>query len=143
MEMLKVLIAAVMSFWVTETPTETEMPEPTPVVEQASYDEQITYEPQFIGIYKLTGYCPCAQCCGEYADGITSTGTTATEGRTIAVDPNVIPLGSEVMINGHLYIAEDIGGAIKENRIDIYKDNHSDCFSSECNGYAEVYLVRE
>lgn len=44
----------------------------------------------------------------------------AIEGHTIAVDPNVIPLGSEVLINGHEYVAEDIGGAVKGNVIDIY-----------------------
>ena len=40
------------------------------------------------------------------------------EGRTIAVDPSVIPLGTEVMFNGEIYIAEDIGGAIKGNVIE-------------------------
>lgn len=44
----------------------------------------------------------------------------AIEGHTIAVDPSVIPLGSEVLINGHEYVAEDIGGAVKGNVIDIY-----------------------
>lgn len=42
------------------------------------------------------------------------------EGRTIAVDPSVIPLGTEVMFNGEIYIAEDIGGAIKGNVIDLF-----------------------
>jgi 3D (Asp-Asp-Asp) domain-containing protein len=57
----------------------------------------------------------------------TATGTTPTEGRTIAVDKRKIPLHSKVYIecksypsvNGE-YIAEDVGGAIKSNRIDIY-----------------------
>lgn len=112
-------------------------------VEIVVYEDVITYEPEFIGMYKLTGYCACSICCGDYADGITYTGTQATEGRTIAVDPNKIPLGSKVLINGNIYIAEDVGGAIKENRIDIYKDNHSACFTEDCNGYAEVYLVND
>lgn len=77
------------------------------------------------GSYEITHYCKCARCCGKN-DGITATGTEATQGRTIAVDPNVIPLGSEVLIDGQVYIAEDVGGAIKGNRIDVYVDSHSE-----------------
>lgn len=76
--------------------------------------------------YVVTAYCSCENCCGK-TDCITSTGTTAQQGRTIAVDPNVIPYGSKVYIDGYgMYIAEDCGGAIKENRIDIYFENHED-----------------
>ena len=82
-----------------------------------------------MGEFKLTAYCPCAKCCGKWANGITATGTTATEGRTIAVDPRVIPYGSSVTIyfadgTSHTYTAEDCGGAIKENRIDVFFDDH-------------------
>ena len=81
-----------------------------------------------LGEFKLTAYCPCAKCCGK-TDGITSTGTLAAEGRTIAVDPHVIPYGSSVTIyfadgTSHTYTAEDCGGAIKENRIDVFFDDH-------------------
>lgn len=55
---------------------------------------------------------------------MTSTRTVATANRTIAVDPRVIPYGSKVKIDGKEYIAEDCGGAIKGNRIDIFVDNH-------------------
>ncbi len=72
-----------------------------------------------------TAYCACARCCGK-SDGITATGTHAKQGRTIAVDPRMIPLGSKVQINGHTYIAEDVGGGIKSNRIDIFFNNHYD-----------------
>lgn len=81
-----------------------------------------------LGEFKLTAYCPCSRCCGK-DDGITSTGTLATEGRTIAVDPRVIPYGSSVTIyfadgTSHTYTAEDCGGAIKENRIDVFFSSH-------------------
>ena len=84
-------------------------------------------EPIFesIGTFKLTAYCPCEKCCGK-TDGITATGANATAGRTIAVDPLVIPYGTVVLIDGQEYIAEDCGGAIKKNRIDIFFDTHSD-----------------
>ena len=54
-------------------------------------------------------------------DGITSTGTKPKWG-TIAVDPSVIPYGTKVYIPqfGQTFIAEDCGGAIKGNKIDIY-----------------------
>jgi 3D (Asp-Asp-Asp) domain-containing protein len=81
-----------------------------------------------LGEFTLTAYCPCMKCCGK-TDGITATGTTAAEGRTIAVDPLVIPYGSAVTLyfadgTSHTYTAEDCGGAIKGNRLDIYFDDH-------------------
>lgn len=72
---------------------------------------------------ELTAYCPCADCCGK-DNGITATGTVAQEGVTIAVDPDVIPLGSWVEIDGHTYHAEDVGGAVNGNHIDIYFNSH-------------------
>jgi len=53
--------------------------------------------------------------------GITASGTKVTEGRTIAVDPNVIPMGWWVYIEGIGFRrAEDKGGAIKGNKIDVF-----------------------
>ena len=41
--------------------------------------------------------------------------------RIVAVDPTIIPLGSIVEIEGYgIYYAQDVGGAIKGNKIDIY-----------------------
>lgn len=98
-------------------------------------------EPESLGEFKLTAYCPCEKCCGEWADGITYTGTVATAGRTVAVDPSVIPLGSTVRINGHDYIAEDIGGAIKENRIDVFFDSHQAALQFGVQ-YADVAIIQ-
>ncbi|AIQ44501.1 hypothetical protein R70723_00140 [Paenibacillus sp. FSL R7-0273] len=56
----------------------------------------------------------------------TASGTRVTEGRTIAVDPNVIPIGWWVYIEGLGFRrAEDTGGAIKGNKIDVYYDSLS------------------
>lgn len=50
--------------------------------------------------------------------------------RVIAVDPNVIPLGTRVSIAGYgTYIAADTGGAIKGNRIDIHFQTVEQCYS--------------
>lgn len=72
--------------------------------------------------FKVTAYCSCAKCCGSYANGITAAGTTVTAGRTIAVDKNVIPLGTTVYIDGVPYVAEDTG--VSGNWIDLYMDSH-------------------
>jgi 3D (Asp-Asp-Asp) domain-containing protein len=73
----------------------------------------------------VTAYCACPICCGK-SDGITSSGALAKEKHTIAVDPNVIPMGSQVHLEGlGTFIAEDTGGAIKGNRIDVYMEDHN------------------
>lgn len=102
-------------------------------------DNEKENEIRFLGNYKLTAYCACEKCCGK-TDGITATGTKATQGRTIAVDPQVIPYGSEVIFGGKSYIAEDCGGAIKNNRIDVYFENHSDALNFGVK-FEDVYLV--
>jgi 3D (Asp-Asp-Asp) domain-containing protein len=81
---------------------------------------------------KATAYDLSVSSCGKdvtHPDyGITRTGTRAKRGRTIAVDPRVIPLGRKVYIvfpkkyrhlNG-IYVAEDTGRKIKGYRIDIF-----------------------
>lgn len=117
-------------------------PETLPQVENTTEVIELIQEepePEYITeTFKLTAYCPCMQCCGK-TDGITASGTKATEGRTIAVDPNVIPFGTEVIINGHTYIAEDKGGAIKDNRIDVYFDSHQDALEFGVQ-YADVLI---
>jgi uncharacterized protein YabE (DUF348 family)/3D (Asp-Asp-Asp) domain-containing protein len=58
--------------------------------------------------------------------GLTYTGTTVTEGRTIAVDKSVIPLGWWVYIEGLGFRrAEDVGSGVKGNTIDVYFDSNS------------------
>lgn len=89
---------------------------------------------QCLGEFKITYYWP-----GEDSYGsATSTGVTAQEGRTVAVDPNIIPYGSEIMIDGHIYIAEDTGSALKGNRtIDIFVNS-----PKEEMYYTSVYIRR-
>ena len=94
----------------------------------------------YLGNYKLTYYCSCELCC-DVETGITATGTPVVEGQTIAVDPSVIPYGTQVIINGHVFTAEDCGGAIKGNRIDIYVNDHDRANALGVN-YADVYLVK-
>ena len=75
------------------------------------------------------------------ADGITATGTPVVEGQTIAVDPRVIPYGTKVIIGGHIFTAEDCGGAIQGNHIDIYVNNHAEATALGVTN-ADVFLVK-
>ena len=84
-----------------------------------------------IGAFDITYYCAekYPHICNAGPPYKTASGTVVTAGRTIAVDPDVIPLGTEVIINGHVYVAEDTGGAIKGNRIDIAVETHQEALN--------------
>lgn len=78
-----------------------------------------------IGEYEITAYCACSYCCGK-SDGITASGTKATQGRTVAC--NFLPFGTEVVINGHTYIVEDTGSqkVMGDKVFDVYFDSHEE-----------------
>lgn len=76
-----------------------------------------------MGECKISYYCSCSECSGPYGD-LTATGTRCEQGRTVAVDPDVIAYGTKLLINGHVYTAEDCGGNVKGDHIDIYLDDH-------------------
>ena len=77
-----------------------------------------------LGRFTLSWYSPKEL--GKPAHKLrTSTGAIPKEGRTVAVDPSIIPYGSIIYIQDYGYfIAEDCGRAIKQNRIDIYTTSH-------------------
>ena len=61
----------------------------------------------------------CTGCSGKTATGLNL--RENPDMKVIAVDPNVIPLGSKVYVEGYGYaIAGDTGGAIKGNKIDVF-----------------------
>jgi len=63
---------------------------------------------------------------GDEGYGITFSGAYVKEGRTIAVDPKVIPIGWWVYIEGIGFRrAEDTGSAVKGKKIDVYYDSES------------------
>ncbi|MCP3029706.1 G5 and 3D domain-containing protein [Halobacillus sp. A5] len=69
---------------------------------------------------KATAYtASCSGCTGKTATGIDLNSNPGK--KVIAVDPSVIPLGSEVWVEGYgTAVAGDTGGAIKGNKIDVH-----------------------
>lgn len=104
--------------------------------EQAARAEQAAaYEAlgawEYIGECTITAYCPCEACCGRWSDGVTATGLPAAPG-VVAVDPDVISLGSTVIIDGQKYLAADTG--VQGLHVDICCSSHQE---------AEAFGVRE
>ena len=97
---------------------------------------------EYIGECTVTYYCcePYAHVCGD-GDGLTATGLPVTPG-VVAVDPEVIPLGSTVIIDGQAYLAADTGGAVRGNHVDIAVKSHQE---AEALGTttAEVWVVAD
>lgn len=96
-----------------------------------------------IGYATVTYYC-CEKyphICNGGPPYQTATGTTPTPGRTIAVDPRQIPLGTHVIIDGHEYIAEDTGGAIDNLDIDIAVATHAEALEKGTRYNVPVYNV--
>lgn len=94
-------------------------------VEEKTAKETTSEQPEEKSAEKtisVTATAYTAQC--EGCSGVTYTGVDLNKDRNakvIAVDPNVIPLGSEVHVEGYgRATAADIGGAIKGNKIDIH-----------------------
>ena len=121
----------------TAAPTPIPTPKPTP-----EPSEKGTY----VGSFKIVYYGPVLQSDGSYSI-TTRTGTTCEIGRTIAVDPNVIALGSTVYIdglttagNGGIYVAEDTGSGVKGNIIDIFVASEEEASRMNNGQYFDVYL---
>lgn len=133
--------AAAVSIWGSSRSAETVHIAPPEPIRAAvvEFDEPISPFPSVeevpegpraenLGSFTLTAYCPCYYCCGKSEEdpwyGITASGTEARSRHTVAVDPDVIPLGSVLYIGGTRYVAEDVGGAINGKHIDVYFDSH-------------------
>ncbi len=99
---------------------------------------------QYLGKFRITHYCSCPICCGQWSTGaatvVGASGMALTPGQSIAVNPAQIPYGSKVMINGQIYIAADTG--VGSNCIDIYTGTNHAVASAGGMYYADVYLVK-
>lgn len=95
------------------------------------------------GVFDIVGYCAC---CTPYADMnrdedgrvLTASGEWVEIGTCVAVDPEIIPLGSTVFINGKEYKALDTG--VKGYVIDILME-HDEAHSFGCKTMTLVTWV--
>ncbi|MDE7053205.1 MAG: 3D domain-containing protein [Oscillospiraceae bacterium] len=94
---------------------------------------------QYIGECTVTAYCPCVECCGKWADGLTATGIPAEPG-IVAVDPERIPLGSTVVIDGQKYLAADTG--VTGLHVDVCLADHASTVEHGVR-MAQVWVVED
>jgi len=86
-------------------------------------------------VFTATAYCSCVKCCNKNPSdkwyGVTATGKVAQWG-TVAVDRRIIKLGSRLRIEGFpntTFRAEDVGGGVKGNHIDIWFPSHKEALN--------------
>lgn len=98
---------------------------PKTVVKAANTEQPAAEEGKSLTVTATAYTASCEGCIG-----ITKTGVDLIDNpdaKVIAVDPDVIPLGSIVFVEGYGYAtAEDIGGGIKGNEIDVFIPATSD-----------------
>ena len=103
------------------------------IIEERTMPREEPQEPEPM-IFEATAYC--------YTGNRTATGTWPSRG-TIAVDPEVIPLGTRLHIEGYGEgIAEDTGGAIKGEIIDLYMESEAECWEFG-RRQVEVRIIKE
>ena len=106
--------------------------------EQLAYDKKMSYWKEKQALYweqlpkedfliNASAYTAAADECGK-SDGITASGIQVQEQRTLACPPQY-PFGVQIYIEGMgLYTCEDRGGAIKDNKFDIYMETKTEAF---------------
>ena len=99
----------------------------------------------------VTHYCICQRCCGKSSDhpayGITASGRRATPYVSVAVDPSVIPLGADVLVDYgdgeiHYYRADDTGSGVDGRHIDLCVGSHAEALRMGVKT-ATVYWVAQ
>lgn len=113
-----------------ETPESDEIP--AEEVNTAENAPRTTY----YGACRITFYCGCSQCCGQWAGGPTASGAMPTPGRTVA--NGVLPFGTRVLIEGQEYVVEDRG--VSGDQFDIYVADHQEALNRGLY-YADVYII--
>lgn len=84
-----------------------------------------------VRLLNTSSYCACEECCGK-TDGITASGAKATAWYTVAAGKDY-KMGTIIYIpdladkpNGGWFVVEDRGGAISNDKLDIYLPTHSE-----------------
>ncbi|TYU88652.1 peptidoglycan DD-metalloendopeptidase family protein [Listeria monocytogenes] len=85
-----------------------------------------------LGKVVTSAYCSCVICNGQWTGGPTASGVMPTANRTIAVDAKnpIVPLGTEIVMNGIEYTVEDTGNFARYGvAFDIYFDTHEEAIA--------------
>ena len=81
----------------------------------------------------VSAYCPCPKCCEQYSDGITANGYRIQKNDKFVAAPSIYPFGTIMKIPGYNnnlpVIVRDRGGAIKDNKLDLYFDTHQEALN--------------
>ncbi|MBN1804713.1 MAG: 3D domain-containing protein [Sedimentisphaerales bacterium] len=79
---------------------------------------------------RVTAYCPCPKCCGEYSDGVTACGHVIQPGDTFVAADRRYSFHTEMLIPGYSNSKPvkvlDRGGAIKGNKLDVFFATHQE-----------------
>ena len=119
-------------------------------VDQAHVLEDVT-DYCVLDSVSVTYYCTCQRCCGKAPDhpayGITASGRRATPYVSMAVDPSVIPLGADVLVDYgdgeiHYYRADDTGSGVDGRHIDLCVGSHAEALRMGVKT-ATVYWVAQ
>lgn len=101
-----------------------------PEVESENFDEtkQPSEEKWRVTRMRVTAYCPCSKCCGEYSDGVTACNHHIQNGDRFVAADKQFSFGTEMIIPGYnnsrTVEVKDRGGAIQGERLDVYFDTH-------------------
>lgn len=90
---------------------------------------------ELYGNCRITFYCPCFSCCGEWAGGPTASGVMPTSNHTVAAD---LPFGTKLIIDGQEYVVQDRG--VSSMCVDIFVDSHEQALSKGLY-YTDVYII--
>lgn len=96
---------------------------------------------KYLGKFYITHYCPCSECCGPGGGKVTASGTVPTAGRTVGVNPSIVPYGTKLQIGKQDgYVAEDTGGGIGTYHLDVFCNSHAEALAAGV-GYKKVYAI--
>lgn len=120
--------------------------------ENALIEEALLAKSHRIDNVTVTHYCICQQCCGKAPDhpayGITASGRRATPYVSVAVDPSLIPLGADVLVDYgdgeiHYYRADDTGSGVTGRHIDLCAGSHEEALRAGVKTVTVYWVAQE
>lgn len=127
-EPLSTPISAVVSVPASAAESTEEPPEEPEEAENELIEEALLSRARRIDGCRVTWYCTCSRCNGSNA-GKTASGMLPVPGVTCGVDPKVIPLGSDVLVDfgdGNLQYLRATDTGVHGNHIDILSHTHQE-----------------